>query len=229
MMELETGWISAPPLAAPPPRGPTPWEDPEVFAPAGFFRTLGEVLFHPGEFFARLGPGGVGEPLAFALIVSTTGLLAALFWQLLAPAAGGLPSPEPAGLAALEGGLGGLLVLMAAIPLLVLVDLGVGALCWWGGLALIGVGRDFTPTWRILCYAQAGLALAVIPSFGLTLAGLWILVLMFWGAKKVYGISAWGALGALAAFIGLNVLVALALLVGLMLTAALLGFLLLLA
>jgi hypothetical protein len=227
MMELLTGWDTAPPVAAPPPRGPIPWEDPEVFAPAGFFRTLGEVLFHPGEFFDRLGPGGVTEPLAFALMVSTTGLLAALFWNLLAPSAGGVSPTE--GLAALEGGFGGLLALMAAVPLLVLVDLGVGALCWWGALAVIGAGRDFSPAWRILCYAQAGLALAVIPFFGLTLAGLWTLVLMFWGAKKVYGISAWGALGALAMFFGLNVLVALALLVCLLFTAALLGFLLLLA
>ena len=62
---------------------------------AGFFRTLRELLFRPGEFFKNLGREGWAGPLAFALIVSSVGLLGALFWQLLvlAPAGGTRGTP----------------------------------------------------------------------------------------------------------------------------------------
>ena len=120
------------------------------------------------------------------------------------------------------------LAMMAATPVLVLVNLGVGGICWWGSVALVGGGRDFTPAWRIFCYAQAGMALGLIPFFGLLVAGIWVLALMYCGVKQVYGISAGGSLGALALYLGLQVLLALTLLLGLAGVLAGLGLLLLL-
>ena len=86
------------------------------------------------------------------------------------------------------------MAMMAVSPVLALVNLGVGGLCWWGSVALVGAGRDFTPAWRIFCYAQGGMALALIPFFGLVVAGIWILALMYCGVKQVYGLSAGGSL-----------------------------------
>ena len=85
------------------------------------------------------------------------------------------------------------MALMAVSPVLALANLGIGGLCWWGSVALVGAGRDFTPAWRIFCYAQAGMALGLIPFFGMLVAGIWILALMYCGVKQVYGLSA-GAL-----------------------------------
>ncbi len=97
-MELEEGWGAVAAVPQPDQRPPVPWEDPELSALAGFFRTLRAVLFRPGEFFENLGREGWAEPLAFALIVSSVGLLGALFWQLLVLApAGGNPG-DAAGL-----------------------------------------------------------------------------------------------------------------------------------
>jgi hypothetical protein len=92
----------------------------------------------------------------------------------------------------------------------------------------MGAGRDFTPAWRICCYAQGAMALAVIPFFGMLVAGIWVLVLMYYGVQQVYGMSAWGSLGTLAVFLALQVFLALTCF--LMLAAGLvgLGFLLLL-
>jgi len=104
----------------------------------------------------------------------------------------------------------------------------VGGLCWWGSVALVGAGRDFTPAWRIFCYAQAGMALALIPYFGMLVAGIWVLALLYCGLKQVYGISAGGSLGALAIYLALQVLLALTLFLGLAGVLAGLGFLLLL-
>jgi hypothetical protein len=117
--------------------------------------------------------------------------------------------------------------LMAVSPFLVLLNLAVGSLCWWGSVAMLGAVREFTRAWRIFCYAQAGMALAFIPIFGLLVAGLWTLALMFCGAKQVYGFSAWGALGALAIFLSLQAVLGILLFLGLAVLAGL-GLLLLL-
>jgi hypothetical protein len=95
-------------------------------------------------------------------------------------------------------------------------------------VVLVGAGRDFTPAWRIFCYAHAGMVLGLIPFFGLLVAGIWGLALMYCGVKQVYGISAGASLGALALYLELQVLLALILLLGLAGVLAGLGFLLLL-
>jgi hypothetical protein len=227
MMELQVEWGPVAAVPEPGPRPPVPWEDLRLSGPVRFFRTLRDLLFRPGEFFDNLGREGWAEPLAFALIVSSAGLLAALFWQLLVLAPTGLNPEEARWLSpTLDLGAGGLLAMMAGVPVLVLIDLGVSSLCWWASVALVGADRDFTPAWRIFCYAQGGMVLGVIPLFGLVVAGIWILVLLYCGVKQVYGISAWGALGALTIFLSLQALLGLILVAGLMAAAALLGFLL---
>jgi hypothetical protein len=229
-MEQEAGWGAAVAEAEPDHRSTPPWEAPESSTLARLVRTLREVLFRPGEFFGNLGREGWAEPLAFALIVSSFGLLAALFWQFLSLAPAGGDPGGASGLASVRGlGPGWLMAMMAASPVLALANLGVGGICWWGSVALVGAGRDFTPAWRIFCYAQAGYALALIPSFGMLVAGIWVLALMYCGVKRVYGISAGASLGSLAIFLALQAALLLTLFLGLAAAAALLGFLLLLS
>ena len=55
-------------------------------------------------------------------------------------------------------------------------------------------------------------------------AGIWVLALLYNGVKQVYGISAAASLGALAIFLTLQAVLALALLLGLAATLAFLGF-----
>ena len=117
---------------------------------------------------------------------------------------------------------------MAGAPVLALANLGVGGICWWGSVALVGAGRDFTPTWRIFCYAQGGMVLGLIPFFGMPVAGIWVLALMYCGVKQVYGISTGGSLGALVVFLSLQAALALIFLLGLAGTLTFLGFLVLL-
>ncbi len=214
MTEPEAGWETAAPIPAPAPQAPVPWEDPELSGRAGFLRTLREVLFEPGEFFQRLGGGGWSEPLAFALIVSAIGLLGALFWQLPFMAQSGMTREVQ-------------VALMAGTPVLVLINLGVGGVCWWGSVALTGTGRDFTPAWRIFCYAQGAMALGLIPIFGTAVGGIWVLALLYRGVKQVYGMSTGGALGTLAIFLALQTGLVLLLLLSLAATLVGLGFLVL--
>ena len=229
MMELEEGWGAVVAVPEPDHRPGVPWEDPELSVLAGFGRTLRDLLWRPGEFFQNLGREGRAEPLAFALIVSSAGLLSALFWHLLILAMAGLNPGEAAGVSASWGlGPAVLMGLMAGVPVLVLVNLGVNGLCWWGSVALMGPDRGFTPAWRIFCYAQAGMALGIIPLFGMLVAGIWTLSLMYGGVRRVYGISAGNSLGALAIFLSLQAALALILCLSLAAATALLGVLVLL-
>jgi hypothetical protein len=223
-LEEEWGAVAAVPL---PERRQAPWEDPELSGWVGFYRTIRDLLLHPRDFFENLGEGGWAEPLAFALIVSTGGLLFTLFWHFLMLTGGA--AGDTAGLAAaLDVRSGVLLGLMVAAPLLVLVDLGVGSLCWWGSVALAGISQAFTPAWRIFCYAHGALALAFIPFLGPALGGIWILALMCIGVQKVFRVSALSSLGALAIFLTLQATLAITLLLGLIVGLAGLGFLALL-
>jgi hypothetical protein len=228
MMAGEEAWGAAA-VFEPSEAQPVPWEDPELSGPVAFYRTLRDLLIRPGEFFQHLEGEGRSEPLAFALIISTGGLLCAFFWVLLALGLGGLTPEDSAAVApalGLEPGV--LLALMAGAPLLALARLGVGGLCWWGSVALAGAGRQFTPAWRIFCYAQGGLALMIIPFFGPPLAVIGVLTLLYIGAKQVYGLSNWASIGALAIFLSLLFAVGMIFLLGLLSALAFLGFLLLL-
>ena len=226
MITLAEDGGTVPALPQPERRG-VPWEDPELSGWVGFYRTLRDLLLHPGEFFNNLGQGGWAEPLAFALIVSTAGLLIALFWPLLVLAGGVTETLGP--VSSLNLGTGALLGLMIVSPLLVLLDLAVGSLCWWGSVALSGADRDFTPAWRIFCYAHGGLVLALVPFLGMLVAGIWILVLMYIGAKEAFGLSALSSLGVLAIFLTFQAVLGMVLLLSLIVGLAGLGFLALLA
>jgi hypothetical protein len=223
MMGLEEQWqagVPLPPTEVP----PVAWEDPELSGMAGFYCTLRDVLWRPGEFFENLGAGGWAEPLVFGLLVSTAGLLGTLFWHFLILVGGAIPGET--GLPGLGPGV--LLGLMLGSPLWVLIDLGVGGLCWWGSVTVMGAAGGFTPAWRIFAYAHGGLALALIPLFGPLLAGIWVLALLYIGAQNRLGFTAWESLGALAMFIAFQVALGLILLIGLFAILAGLGFLALL-
>jgi hypothetical protein len=169
-----------------------PWEDPTQPRLLGFYRTLWEVLRHPGEFFGRLQRPDWAEPLAFGLITATLGLLASLYWHLLlAVAVQGLVG---------ESGVvdkGTALTLILLVPGIALAHLGWGSLCLWGAVALLGVKTPFNPVWRLYCYAQGSMAAALIPFLGGPIAAVWMLFLIFRGVQRVFGVTAGRALGAL--------------------------------
>ena len=55
MITLAEDWGTVPALPQPERRG-VPWEDPELSGWVGFYRTLRDLLLHPGEFFKRSAP-----------------------------------------------------------------------------------------------------------------------------------------------------------------------------
>jgi hypothetical protein len=191
---------------------PVPWEDAGLSRLQGLFRTLGQVLFYPGEFFRNMPREGWAEALAFGLIVGTAGVLACLYWQILfymgLRCLGGMYAVSR--LCSLAEG--AIMTMMLLAPGITLGNLAVSGLGLWGAVGLTGGPWIFTPVWRITCYAQGAMLAGVIPLLGGPVAGLWTLVLYYRGLQKVLGLSSWRALGVLCLSLGLQILMVLLLL-----------------
>jgi len=193
---------------------PVPWEDAGVSRLSGLLRTLGQVLFHPRDFFQTLPREGWAEALAFALIVGTAGMLACLYWQLLfylgLSQAAGVMRSIPYLFSRVEWAL---MPMMLLTPVIMLANLIVGCLGLWGAVGLTGGPWSvFSPVWRITCYAQGAMVAGLLPLLGGPVAGLWTLFLYYRGLRGVMGLSSWRALGVLCLSLGLQILLVLLLL-----------------
>jgi hypothetical protein len=167
--------------------GAVPWEDPQLSRLSGFWRTLRQLLLAPGEFFAHLartqGGASPAEPFAFALIAGTVGTLGFMFWYLLLWA---VAERAVTGTPPIYGAAAGLaLALFALTPLLVALNLAIGAFCLWAGSAMAGGAPGFKASWRTCCYAQGCLVLGLIPFLGAPVAGVLLLFLLYLGAQSL--------------------------------------------
>jgi len=208
--------VSLPSLEAPLPAGlpaDLPWEDPDQAPVPALLRTVGAFLRRPGRSFRAMQAEGVGPALSFGVITGTFGMEGALYNQLLAAAAMGLPLlrwSDPATAHLL------LLLFILLTPVLVLVGLVVGSLA----LAVVlwpwrrpGLGAAF----RVTGYAQAGMVAALLPLVGSFLGLSLSLYLRVRGVQEIFGLSVGRAS---LAVLGALILEALLLVVGLMVLAA---------
>jgi hypothetical protein len=187
---------------------------------AALLGSLRELLRRPRAFFQALSKEGWVEPLAFGLATGSVGLLACLFWNLVASLwARGLVGVAVGLPPALTPGSGVTLVLMVLAPVIILANLLYSSLGLWAGLALVGVRPGFLTAWRIISYAQGGMVLGLLPFLGGTLGGLWVLILTLKGVQGGLGLSGGRALGALALSLFLQTLV-LVVLAGMLLARA---------
>jgi hypothetical protein len=215
-LEPEAAAVAPPrePEAAPAAPAPVPWEDAGFSRFKGLLITLGQVLFHPREFFNNMPREGWAEGLAFGLIVGTTGLLASFYWQfLLYLGLSRFLAQMPALLRVFSMGVGAIMAMMFLAPGIMLANLGISSLALWVAAALTGgSGPGFTAVWRLNCYAQGAMVAGFLPLLGGPVAGLWTLVLIYRGLQGVLGLSSWRALGAVALSLILQLLLLLLLL-----------------
>jgi len=230
MMDPELAELAA----APPPGaagGPVPWEDPGLLRLRGFWRTLRLLVVSPGDFFqslARNGSPRLAEPFAFGLICGTAGFLASIFWYILLWAALNRVAAAVAGMPQIFSAAAGVaLALIALSPVLVVINLLSGALCLWGGVAMVGGEAGFRPAWRVFGYAQGGLLLGLIPFLGAPAAGIYVLFLLYLGVQGLLATPSFlKPLAALVIFFFLECLLWMVLTGSLMALLSLLGLLL---
>ncbi|MFZ5453005.1 MAG: YIP1 family protein [Thermodesulfobacteriota bacterium] len=195
---------------------PVPWEDAGLTRFQGLGRTLKQSLFYPREFFRDFPREGWQEALSYALIVGTAGLLACLYWQLLfylglSRLLGSMPAATKVFFLV---GSGAIMSMMLLSPLIVLGSLLISSPGLWLAVGLTGgPWPGFTAVWRLTCYAQGAMVLAVLPLLGGPVAGLWNLFLVYRGVQGGLGLSSWRALGVVCLSLVLQTLL-LALLLG---------------
>ncbi len=167
-------------------RSKTPWED---RASSGFvnglFRTAGEVLFRPTEFFRKMPvTGGLTDPLLYALIVGMVGMMFSYLWQILTR--GAMQNVMPGmGQHALQGI--GMAVLAFLSPFLIIAGLFISSGILHVCLMMVkGVKSGFETTFRVVAYGYSAYVFLAIPFCGGLLAGVWGLVLYIIGLREAH-------------------------------------------
>ena len=176
---------------------PVEWENPTWSSLPALLATLRRVLWQPKSFFTTMPlTGGLGEPLGFALLVGTTGLLSSFLWQLVL--GGGFAETMPVGLSKHMGNfihdpkvIVGIFLLT---PLLVALGQFFLSVCLMWAARLTGPGdTTFEGVFRIAAYAQAPVVACLIPWGGAFVAGVWNLILLVIGLARKFGFSTFKA------------------------------------
>ena len=172
---------------------PVEWENPEWPGLSALLATLRRVLLQPRSFFTNLPlTGGLGEPLGFALLVGTTGVLSSFLWQLVLE--GGFAETMPVILSKQMGNLMNdprvIVGIFMLSPFLVIFGQFFLSVCLLWAARLTGPGdTTFESVFRIAAYAQAPAVICLIPWGGAFIAGIWNLILLIMGLSKKFGSS----------------------------------------
>ncbi len=168
----------------------TPWEKRgELGIFKGIFLTFKQTLFQPGLLFkAKRYPEGIGEPLAYGLLIGGFGDMLAFFWPVLLFAMGLLPFGDS--FFARINGIWIFLTLLVGIPLAVVLNM----IFYSGILHLMlllvrGGKKGFQSTFRVVAYSQSALVWNIIPFMGSWIATLWKLVIQVIGLHEIHGIG----------------------------------------
>lgn len=173
----------------PPVAEPIPWEAQERygFFPA-LFLTLRRILLHPVEFFSAMPEGRPkGRALVFNLLISEFLFIIDFLWTLAGLRAGGnseLTAALPASPAVSV-----LLVLLLVPPAL---TCGIFLDAWITHLLLLlfrNARKNFSETFRVLCYSAAPTVLSAVPVAGQILSPIilvWYMALQALGLKKIH-------------------------------------------
>ncbi len=181
--------ISAASTAAPgAPRSGLPWDERRTKGLFNaFIETLQMVLTRPvAAFTAMKREGGLGEPLFYAIIGGTFGVMFAVTYNFV------LRSFTPFGdrhgtLAHLFGGLTWIILLILA-PVFVVIGTFIGSAILHVCLMIVGGAKQsFETTFRVICFAEGSASpLLVIPFCGGLITGIWKIVLYCIGLARAH-------------------------------------------
>lgn len=173
-----------------PGRSPAPWERRDDLGLwQGIFQTFKEVLLSPERLFKGLTFNkGIGEPLAFGLLIGSIGGMFGLFWQSLISSGDMLNFGE-----SLFGRFAVLflfLIMLIVIPLVVTAWMFIYSGILHLLLLIMGAGKNgFEATFRVIAYSQAAQALGAIPFIGSATGFVWQLIVQVVGLREIHETS----------------------------------------
>ena len=162
-----------------------PWEHrQELGLFKAFFDTVIMVLTKPTEAFKIMRPeGGLTDPLLFALIGASIGLVISVIFQSLFTSLSFLGGQDGAAL-----GMGFFLLYLIMIPLFIVIGMfiasGVLHLCL---MMVGGANKPFETTFRIVCFSSGSTYLiALVPFCGNSIAAIYNIVVEIMGVATAH-------------------------------------------
>jgi len=155
----------------------------------GIFATFTQVLFSPTQFFKTLNPkGGIGESLAFGLLIGAIGNMLGLFFPMVMMSGGFFFMEQPLFGQFATGFM--FLFLMVVIPVGVIVAMFVYSAVLHLFLLMVRGGKNgFEATFRVIAYSQAAQGFSVVPVIGGWIAGIWQFIVQVIGLREIHGVS----------------------------------------
>jgi hypothetical protein len=180
---------AGPPSQTPAPRSGLPWDRRQergIFN--AFIETLQMVLSRPADAFTAMKrEGGLGEPLLYAIIGGSFGLIFYFIYQLAFQSLG-IFANRPNPLAHLVGaGIGGV-ILIIFVPVMVAIGAFINAALLHVCLMIVGGAKQpFETTFRVICFASGSVfPLMVVPLCGGVVAVVWDIVLRCIGLARAH-------------------------------------------
>jgi DNA-directed RNA polymerase subunit RPC12/RpoP len=168
----------------------TPWEDrlTNGFF-GGLFKTVKDVILSPSAFFKKMPvTGGLTDPLLFAMIIGTVGLMFLSIWDLLLhDTMRGLMTNEmtAAGQGVSNGITSPLGTLM--VPFLLIIWLfAVSGMLHFFLMIVRGDKAGFEATFRVVSYSVSPFLFMVIPYCGMLVTMIWVLSVAMIGLRDAH-------------------------------------------
>jgi hypothetical protein len=172
----------------PAPRSGLPWDERQTKGLfSAFIETLQMVLSKPvAAFTAMKREGGLGEPLLYAAIGGTFGVVFAVIYNFVLRSFASFGDRHDA-FAHLLGGLGWIVILILA-PVFVVIGTFIASAILHVCLMIEGGAKQtFETTFRVVCFAEGSASpLLVIPFCGELIAGIWKIVLYCIGLARAH-------------------------------------------
>jgi hypothetical protein len=171
------------------PRNGLPWDERHskgLFS--AFIETLQMVLSRPSQAFTAMRrEGGLGEPLLYAIIGGSFGLIFYFAYQLAFQSLG-MFATRPNPLAHLVGASIGGVILFIFVPVIVVLAVFLNSAIFHICLMLVGGAKQpFETTFRVICFASGSvIPLMVVPLCGGLVAGVWDIVLRCIGLARAH-------------------------------------------
>jgi hypothetical protein len=153
-----------------------------------FIETLIMVLTKPGEaFMVMRREGGLGEPLLYAVIGSSFGVIAYCLFALLLPSATSFGAKENPALHLFGAGIGSVFLIIF-VPIFVAIGAFITAGILHVCLMIVGgANRPFETTFRVVCFSMGSAdPLMIIPFCGGLISGVWRIVVNCIGLARAH-------------------------------------------
>ena len=162
-----------------------PWEHrQELGLPKAFFDTVIMVLTKPTEAFKTMRPeGGLTDPLLFALIGGSIGLVISVICQFLFTSFSFIGGQDGAAI-----GMGFVLLYLVLIPIFLVAGMFIGSGVLHLCLMMVGgANKPFETTFRIVCFSSGSTYLiALVPFCGNSVAAIYNIVVEILGVASAH-------------------------------------------